>query len=119
MTSGHSHSFGQERARAGEQRTILVIAITAVMMVVEIVAGMAYGSMAVPTKYSVRTITKEPRARSKPYQLHKKAPPPLTRGEGALQRQHAVEACSDSPGPPGSHTVTLVAPRGLEPLLPP
>jgi cation diffusion facilitator family transporter len=46
MTSGHSHSFGQERARAGEQRTILVIAITAVMMVVEIVAGMAYGSMA-------------------------------------------------------------------------
>ncbi len=46
MTSDHSHSFGQEKARAGEQRTILVIAITAVMMVVEIVAGMAYGSMA-------------------------------------------------------------------------
>jgi len=46
MTAGHSHSFGEEKTRAGEQRTILVIAVTAVMMVVEIVAGVVFGSMA-------------------------------------------------------------------------
>ena len=46
MTLGHSHNFGQDKARAGEQRTVLVIVITAVMMVVEIAAGMAFGSMA-------------------------------------------------------------------------
>jgi len=42
----HDHSFGQDRLRAGERRTLLVIAITAVMMVVEIAAGLHYGSMA-------------------------------------------------------------------------
>jgi cation diffusion facilitator family transporter len=46
MTPGHSHSFGQEKTRAGEQRTVIVIAITAVMMAVEIGAGIAFGSMA-------------------------------------------------------------------------
>ena len=46
MTLGHSHNFGQDKARAGEHRTVLVIVITAVMMVVEIAAGMAFGSMA-------------------------------------------------------------------------
>jgi len=51
-----------------------------------------------------------PRRRRRRPHPTKKAPSPLTREEGALQRQHAVEACSDSPGPPGSHTVTLVAP---------
>lgn len=42
----HGHSFGQEVRRPGERRTLLVIAITATMMVVEIVAGLAFGSMA-------------------------------------------------------------------------
>lgn len=42
----HSHSFGQEQKRPGEFRTLIVIAITAAMMVVEIVAGIAFGSMA-------------------------------------------------------------------------
>ncbi|MCW8956182.1 MAG: CDF family Co(II)/Ni(II) efflux transporter DmeF [Gammaproteobacteria bacterium] len=42
----HSHSFGQEQKREGEIRTLIVIAITAVMMVIEIVAGLIYGSMA-------------------------------------------------------------------------
>jgi cation diffusion facilitator family transporter len=42
----HDHSFGQDRVRAGERRTLLVIALTATMMVVEIVAGLHYGSMA-------------------------------------------------------------------------
>lgn len=42
----HSHSFGQEQKRKGEIRTLIVIAITGVMMVVEIVAGLVYGSMA-------------------------------------------------------------------------
>ncbi|MBL6946482.1 MAG: CDF family Co(II)/Ni(II) efflux transporter DmeF [Rhodospirillales bacterium] len=42
----HSHSFGQEHVRDGERRTIIVIVITAVMMVVEIAAGLAFGSMA-------------------------------------------------------------------------
>ncbi len=42
----HSHSFGQEHKRSGERRTTLVIAITATMMVVEITAGIVFGSMA-------------------------------------------------------------------------
>lgn len=42
----HSHAFGQDRRRPGERKTLVVIAITATMMVVEIVAGIAYGSMA-------------------------------------------------------------------------
>ncbi|MCG2634621.1 MAG: CDF family Co(II)/Ni(II) efflux transporter DmeF [Gammaproteobacteria bacterium] len=42
----HTHSFGQEQKRAGESRTHIVIAITAIMMVVEIGAGLLYGSMA-------------------------------------------------------------------------
>jgi cation diffusion facilitator family transporter len=42
----HSHAFGQDVKRPGEVRTIIVIVITATMMVVEIVAGIVYGSMA-------------------------------------------------------------------------
>ncbi len=42
----HDHVFGQDRARAGERRTAIVVVVTAAMMVVEIVAGLAYGSMA-------------------------------------------------------------------------
>jgi cation diffusion facilitator family transporter len=42
----HTHSFGQDRKLPGETRTIIVIAITATMMVVEIAAGMVFGSMA-------------------------------------------------------------------------
>lgn len=42
----HSHTFGQELKRPGEHRTFIVIAITGVMMIVEIVAGVLFGSMA-------------------------------------------------------------------------
>jgi cation diffusion facilitator family transporter len=42
----HSHAFGQDIRRPGETRTLIVIAITGVMMVVEIAAGIVYGSMA-------------------------------------------------------------------------
>lgn len=42
----HSHSFGQDRKRPGESRTFLVIALTCSMMLVEIAAGIAFGSMA-------------------------------------------------------------------------
>jgi cation diffusion facilitator family transporter len=42
----HSHVFGQDRQRAGEIRTLVVVLITAAMMVVEIVAGIVFGSMA-------------------------------------------------------------------------
>lgn len=42
----HSHTFGQDLKRPGELRTLIVIAITGTMMVVEIVAGVRYGSMA-------------------------------------------------------------------------
>jgi cation diffusion facilitator family transporter len=42
----HNHTFGQDRKRAGESRTLLVIAITATMMVVEVAAGILFGSMA-------------------------------------------------------------------------
>jgi cation diffusion facilitator family transporter len=42
----HSHVFDQATKRPGENRTLIVIAITGAMMVVEIVAGLAFGSMA-------------------------------------------------------------------------
>ena len=42
----HDHSFGQDRVRPGELKTLIVIAITATMMVVEICAGILFGSMA-------------------------------------------------------------------------
>lgn len=42
----HDHVFSQDKQRAGEQRTLLIVAVTAVMMVVEITAGLIYGSMA-------------------------------------------------------------------------
>jgi cation diffusion facilitator family transporter len=42
----HEHHFGQAQPRAGEARTRIVVFLTAVTMVVEIVAGLAYGSMA-------------------------------------------------------------------------
>lgn len=42
----HTHDFGQGRKRQAERRTIVVIAITLAMMVAEIAAGMAFGSMA-------------------------------------------------------------------------
>lgn len=42
----HTHGFGQDRKRPGEAKTIIVIALTSAMMVIEIIAGLAYGSMA-------------------------------------------------------------------------
>ncbi|MBC2605902.1 CDF family Co(II)/Ni(II) efflux transporter DmeF [Pelagicoccus albus] len=42
----HSHVFGQDQQKTGEKKTLIVIAITLVMMVVEISAGSLFGSMA-------------------------------------------------------------------------
>ena len=42
----HDHAFGQDIKKAGERRTLIVIAITLLTMVVEIIAGIAFGSMA-------------------------------------------------------------------------
>jgi cation diffusion facilitator family transporter len=42
----HTHTFGQDRPREGERRTLLVLALTAAMMVVEIAAGLGFGSIA-------------------------------------------------------------------------
>ena len=42
----HDHTFGQDKKRSGESRTIVVILITAAMMGIEIAAGFAFGSMA-------------------------------------------------------------------------
>ena len=42
----HDHIFAQDQRRPGESRTFIVIAITAVMMVIELYAGIKYGSMA-------------------------------------------------------------------------
>jgi cation diffusion facilitator family transporter len=42
----HDHTFAQDWRRPGESRTQIVITITAVMMVVEIFAGLQFGSMA-------------------------------------------------------------------------
>lgn len=46
VTPVRDHVFGQDRARPGEGRTFWVMILTAAMMVVEIVAGIAYNSMA-------------------------------------------------------------------------
>ena len=42
----HAHSFGQDQKKSGETRTIIVILITTLMMVIEIGAGVMFGSMA-------------------------------------------------------------------------
>lgn len=42
----HTHTFGQELKRPGELRTLIAIGITGMMMVVEVVAGVLFGSMA-------------------------------------------------------------------------
>ncbi len=42
----HDHTFGQDRVRPGERRTRIVIGLTAATMVVEITAGVIFGSMA-------------------------------------------------------------------------
>jgi cation diffusion facilitator family transporter len=42
----HEHVFGQDQVKAGERRTLLVVLLTSAMMLVEIVAGLAFGSMA-------------------------------------------------------------------------
>ena len=42
----HGHAFGLDRPQPGERRTLIVALLTAVTMVVEVVAGLAFGSMA-------------------------------------------------------------------------
>lgn len=42
----HEHVFNQNKRQAGERRTLLIVVITAVMMIIEIAAGLIYGSMA-------------------------------------------------------------------------
>jgi cation diffusion facilitator family transporter len=42
----HTHVFGQDQVRSSERRTLAVVVITATMMVVEILVGIFYGSMA-------------------------------------------------------------------------
>lgn len=42
----HPHIFGQDMMKAGEKRTLIVILITALMMVIEIISGTLFGSMA-------------------------------------------------------------------------
>jgi cation diffusion facilitator family transporter len=42
----HDHTFGQDRKKSAEHRTLIVIVIALVTMAVEIVAGIAFGSMA-------------------------------------------------------------------------
>lgn len=42
----HSHTFDQDRKKPGETRTLIVIAITGIMMIVEVGAGIIFGSMA-------------------------------------------------------------------------
>ncbi len=42
----HDHVFGQDQPVAAEGRTLVVVALTAITMVVEIAAGLLFGSMA-------------------------------------------------------------------------
>lgn len=45
-TQHHDHTFGQELKKPGDSRTWIVIALTGTMMVIEIIAGVVFGSMA-------------------------------------------------------------------------
>ncbi|MFH2040517.1 MAG: CDF family Co(II)/Ni(II) efflux transporter DmeF, partial [Chloroflexota bacterium] len=42
----HDHIFEQDQVKSGEKRTLLVVVITGVMMIVEILVGIFFGSMA-------------------------------------------------------------------------
>jgi Co/Zn/Cd efflux system component len=42
----HSHAFGLDQRKIGERRTLTVALLTAATMVVEVVAGLVFGSMA-------------------------------------------------------------------------
>jgi cation diffusion facilitator family transporter len=42
----HDHTFGQDEKKPGEARTLIVVLLTAATMVLEIAAGILYGSMA-------------------------------------------------------------------------
>ena len=42
----HDHVFAQDKKRPGENRTLMIVILTTLMMVVEIAAGLIYGSMA-------------------------------------------------------------------------
>ncbi len=42
----HDHTFGQDEKKSAERRTLIVSIVTVLTMVVEIVAGLAFGSMA-------------------------------------------------------------------------
>lgn len=42
----HDHTFGQDLQMPGERRTLIVVVVTATMMVIEIVTGILFGSMA-------------------------------------------------------------------------
>ncbi|MFM2130225.1 MAG: hypothetical protein RL477_1771 [Pseudomonadota bacterium] len=42
----HGHTFGMERRRPAETRTLLVVCLTIVTMAAEVAAGLAFGSMA-------------------------------------------------------------------------
>lgn len=42
----HDHVFGQNRISSGERRSLIVIVLTVIMMVIEIIAGIIYSSMA-------------------------------------------------------------------------
>jgi cation diffusion facilitator family transporter len=42
----HDHTFEQDKIKVGEKKTLIVIGITAAMMIVEIITGIYYGSMA-------------------------------------------------------------------------
>jgi cation diffusion facilitator family transporter len=42
----HDHSFGMDRHRRAESRTLIVVVLTVVTMIVEVAVGLAFGSMA-------------------------------------------------------------------------
>jgi len=42
----HAHTFGQDEKKSAERRTLIVSVVTILTMIVEIGAGIAFGSMA-------------------------------------------------------------------------
>lgn len=46
LAHAHDHHFGQQHVQPGQQRTAIVLVLTALMMMGEVAAGLAYGSVA-------------------------------------------------------------------------
>jgi hypothetical protein len=106
----HTHTFGTDVPVAGERRTRWVIGITSVMMVAEIAAGLAFGSMALLADGGTWRRTPPPSAsRRSPTPTPAVTPPAralqLRHGEGRSARRLRQRRGAGGGGPAGLRRV--------------